>query len=658
MSARARPALSFAIAGAVCAAAAAALDGVLLEVTRGGFGNGFGGVLLDTTALRLRYAATAFAANGFAIALGWAVLVPIARRLTQRPHRVLAICVLSALGASVWANVLLYELHTTIGALITPGIAMELAGNDVSSFDEAGAIASAVLGVGGVASTIAMGIGIRIADALAGAGASTRRLDAPARPRGRALLAHAAWIGVATALALGVTSRDAVRVREALSLQPAAAFVTALVERASDVDGDGVGWLAQPPDGAPFDPARHPHAIDIAGNGIDENELAGDLPLDARAPEPIAAPAPPGTLRARPHVLVIYLESFRYDVLGSRLDGKPVTPFFDSLAREGASSAHAYVHSPYTVRSRGQLFGGALDPQPGQHTWIDDFAARGYRTAHFSGQDDSFGDSEPLLGVARADHFYDARSDTARRTSRSTAPASLQVSWKLLLERVRAFLADARASDPLFLYVNVVDTHYPYTHGDLDSILGVEPVDRSRIRSWNREAVWRTYLEAAANVDRAAEMLVGSFREAIGGAPHAILVTSDHGQSIYDDGSLGHGRALDRLQTHVPLIVTGLGGTWPEPLGAADLRGLVLRAIDSGARGGVHFEPDPQRRVFQYLPTLERPSAIASRSQNDAWIYDFARGRASHEDGSPVADDAPELRTLIHEWEALRSASR
>jgi arylsulfatase A-like enzyme len=332
-----------------------------------------------------------------------------------------------------------------------------------------------------------------------------------------------------------------------------------------------------------------------------------------------------------------------------------VTPFLDSLARESASSQRMFVHSPYTARSRAQLFGGSLDPRPGQRTWIDDFQDLGYRVAHFSGQDDSFADSEPLLGIERADVFYDARADTALRTSRSTNPASLQVSWKVLLRRVASFLAEPR-DEPLFLYVNIVDTHYPYHHAELDSLVPGTPVDRSGIRSRNREQVWRTYLNAVANVDLSARELVSAFRTAIEGAPHAIVVTGDHGQSFYEDGFLGHGHRLDRRQTQVPLIVHGLGGLWPEPLGAADLRGMLLRSLGQPGATRPEFRPDPERRLLQYMPNLERPERIAWRSADDAVVYDFAAGTAHREDGTRVALDDPEVTALIRAWEALRVA--
>ena len=43
---------------------------------------------------------------------------------------------------------------------------------------------------------------------------------------------------------------------------------------------------------------------------------------------------------------------------------------------------------------------------------------------------------------------------------------------------------------------------------ELDDLLGIEPIPRSEIRPGRVKRVWETYLNAAANVDRAVEALV------------------------------------------------------------------------------------------------------------------------------------------------------
>ena len=73
--------------------------------------------------------------------------------------------------------------------------------------------------------------------------------------------------------------------------------------------------FTRPVDQAPFDASRHPYALDIPGNGIDENGLAGDHPLDFRAPPSELNEQP--IFGCRPNVLMIFLEGVRADMLGA-----------------------------------------------------------------------------------------------------------------------------------------------------------------------------------------------------------------------------------------------------------------------------------------------------------------------------------------------------
>jgi hypothetical protein len=68
----------------------------------------------------------------------------------------------------------------------------------------------------------------------------------------------------------------------------------------SDVDGDGYGVLSAPQDPAPFTKSIHPYALEIPGNGVDEDGVAGDLPADfARYVEPVRPFVPACGRRSR-----------------------------------------------------------------------------------------------------------------------------------------------------------------------------------------------------------------------------------------------------------------------------------------------------------------------------------------------------------------------
>jgi len=174
-------------------------------------------------------------------------------------------------------------------------------------------------------------------------------------------------------------------------------------------------------------------------------------------------------------------------------------------------------------------------------------------------------------------------------------------------------------------------------------------VTRSEIRPENAQRVFETYLQASAYVDSAIGELVALWAERMGDAP--LLVTADHGQAFYEQGMLGHGQSIDAIQTRVPLIVRGVGGTWPEPLGLADLRGLLLTHLFE-APGRARFAADPARRVFQHAGPLERPYLIGLRGSDRATSWAFATSEGRDPDHADSKLDATaELLPVAWTWE-------
>jgi hypothetical protein len=164
--------------------------------------------------------------------------------------------------------------------------------------------------------------------------------------------------------------------------------------------------------------------------------------------------------------------------------------------------------------------------------------------------------------------------------------------------------------------------------------------------------VFATYANAAANVDRALEALVGALRARVGNAEIAVIVTSDHGEALFEAGVLGHGLALDAAQTRVPLVVAGLGGEWPEPIGLSDVRAALQHSL-SAARGSQlsreRFVPDAERRILQYMAVPERPRLLCLRGLDTELRYDTT---------DPADDANPEFRQLVWWWEALQLGAR
>ena len=129
------------------------------------------------------------------------------------------------------------------------------------------------------------------------------------------------------------------------------------------------------------------------------------------------------------------------------------------------------------------------------------------------------------------------------------------------------------------------------------------------------------YLNSAANVDAAAGRLLEGVRAHLGREP-AVIVTSDHGESLFDEGFLGHGYALDDVQTRVPLVVANLPlpcRPWPA---TPTCGGPLLAALTGQAGAGrARLVEAPGQRVFQYLGVVERPMAIGFATGTGRLVY-------------------------------------
>ncbi|MED5263101.1 MAG: sulfatase-like hydrolase/transferase [Myxococcota bacterium] len=635
-------------------------EAVLLELGATFFTGGFNYPNLDTPAQIGGFFLASLTMDAFLVLAIWLVAIPIFRRFAYGPLSCFVFTAVLSLGLPAVADLLRYRLFAVLGRGVSLENLFELGGGSASvmatevTLQLRGVVGFAILALAAIP-LLAWG-----ARRVAHRWPAVTEWVTPT-PRLPFVAAACALAGLAGSIVFWLPGDSAERVRRGILAKPSGILLVDLIRFSSDVDRDGFGLLSRPADHAPFDASLHPFAVDRPSNQVDENGIAGDHPAGfAPIHEP---PGPGGEVGelSRP-LLVVFLESFRTDLLGARYEGQEITPFLNRLAREGAASQRAFANTPSTVPSRAQLFRGDIEWQRAGETWIDDFKDEGYTVAHFSGQDDSLNDSPSYLGTARADVFYDARDDIDLRTSRTANPMSLQVSWKTLGRRVKEFLANYDSEIPLFLYVNIVDTHFPYHHDEIDNLLGIDPIDRSDISRDRAEQIRSTYANTAANVDHAVEELVETWWERMG-RDSAIVITADHSQSFYENGVLGHGQFLDESHTRVPLILWGLGGEWPEPVSLADVRSLVRENLSQTGESPARFVPDPDRWIFQYAYSLDGPRRIQLRGLDRSVAYTFAENESQLQGSfddlrEPGEDEAAfEKRMtdwLIRNWEAYQ----
>jgi phosphoglycerol transferase MdoB-like AlkP superfamily enzyme len=650
---------------AVCVAAITVIDATLLELSASYFSSGYNSAYVGGVALRIGY----FAASALldaALVLGvWALLLPVlsAMRFSWLQRYLLAGACACAIPMSL--NVVRHNLYAALGQRMSLSLLTQ------TSEGDAGALVQEFFGgasLGGIAVVSGLGVIAMVALLWLARNIEGRFPQAETSftpPRSVGLAVSSVALFVLGTLILAISASGSASLHFGLTKKPAATLLTRVIQWGSDVDRDGFGFFSEPRDPDAFDASIRPFAIDEPGNAIDENGVGGDHPLDFAPVAVVEAPLAQGG--RRPNFLLVFLESFRADLIEARLGSREITPTLNRIAREGSLSQRAFVHSPFTIASRAQLFSGRYVSRPGQTTLIDDFKQRGYFVAHFSGQDETYGDSEALLGVDRADVFYDARQDLALRTSDSVSPASLQISWKTLLDRVESFLDGHDSDAPLFLYVNIVDTHHPYDHDQLDPLLVEERIPRREIGPDRRDWLWATYANNAANVDHAIGRLLEAWNAHLAGRDSALLITADHGQAFYEQGLLGHGQSLDEKQTRVPFILRGIGGEWPEPLGHADVRGLLRRNLPlevAGVPPRARFVPDPERSILQFVPYIDEPRWVGLRSLKRLAAFNLRFERLilidENDDPLPIPEgEADSLQDeIIWNWEAVHRNSQ
>ena len=265
-----------------------------------------------------------------------------------------------------------------------------------------------------------------------------------------------------------------------------------------------------------------------------------------------------GPPESPPNILLVSLDTLRADYLEE-------SPYLSRLAREGRRFDAAYASSNWTLPSHASLFtslpyGEHGLPIPGSRaphgglalpavpTLAEVLSAGGWTTAAST----EGGWLLPRFGL-----------DRGFQTFTTTAPVSAGGSTDFE-DHLAAARQVASGGDPFFLFVHTYRVHDYFVNDSRyhDLLL---PGDASyaamgnlrRTTAENRppaDFVQRLYKAGVGRTDAFLEQLVGTVLKASGGAPLLVVVTSDHGENLGEEGYWGHGLSLDDVQLLVPLV--------------------------------------------------------------------------------------------------------
>jgi len=242
----------------------------------------------------------------------------------------------------------------------------------------------------------------------------------------------------------------------------------------------------------------------------------------------------------------------------------------------------------------------------------------------------------------------------------------------------------AQGSAPLFAFVNLMEVHSPFNPPG--SYYPYPPWRRARtLRQSGASKGDRPFLmyslgmadpgpgyahsmrELYYSCARYEDALLGSFLEAIEGRgrPTVVVMVSDHGENLGEDGLFGHNTSLGQTVLHVPLAVWGSkfqveAGWVEEPVSLLGMADWLLRIADSGGDGHLaggeavvsEYESSAKfipasvwRRIESEgveVPPLARQAGLAVRKDRFKYLA-LENGREALYD---VEDDPHEERDL------------
>ncbi len=327
------------------------------------------------------------------------------------------------------------------------------------------------------------------------------------------------------------------------------------LQQLSDFDRDGYSSFLGGGDCAPFDAAVNPSAVEIVGDGVDNNCVAGDggRALEPRRPSwGQSAHGSPSKL----HVVVVTIETLRQDHASVVQAAHDTTPTLRSLAKESWVFERMYSAAPLTRLALASLFSSyapseidwlAQAPEKrmrrlGPKTpWLPELLrARGYETIAVLSDFSAFTPQEDA-GFERGFQRYDISTKLEYRGGTMWGfPAAQQVD--------KALGYVEHAERPFFLWLHLFEPHYRYEQPPDAPVFGTDEQSRYDAEIWHADHQLGRLIEGLRKL--------GVWDQTL------LLVTGDHGEAFGEHGDRWHGSNLHdpQLRPAALLRVPGVNG--------------------------------------------------------------------------------------------------
>lgn len=380
------------------------------------------------------------------------------------------------------------------------------------------------------------------------------------------------------------------------------------------------------------------------------------------------------------NVILVSLDTLRYDHLGCYGYHRPVSPNLDRMAKESLMFDYAYAQASFTLPSHASLLtslfpsihggedlkGGRMSP--GITFLAEVLADHGINTAAFTGGGlishefgfhegfDVYCELDPL-----GDKFEDRKvADRFRLADGSAGSQDLALQW-----------IEDHKDQPFFFFLHTYMVHdfsppadltHAFNEGETrDLSLGMNTLSYLRQHFLKKPVPERELAYCINMYDatiKAADDMIGALMdrlERLGIKDRTlVMVTSDHGEEFQDHGGLLHGCTLYEEMIRIPLImhVPWLDSAPPveQPVSHVDIMPTILDLLKidyDGLMQGrsilplLHGKEIPDRPVYAEvsLPTYTTVRCMI----RDQWKY-IEEQRYTEEGSEP----APITRELYH----------
>ncbi|MEZ5428823.1 MAG: sulfatase [Pyrinomonadaceae bacterium] len=334
----------------------------------------------------------------------------------------------------------------------------------------------------------------------------------------------------------------------------------------------------------------------------------------------------PPASKSAPNVLLITLDTVRARSLSLYGYERQTTPQLERLAKEGAVFDQAIATAPWTLPSHASMFTGKYPDdlsfgwnkplRTDQSTLAEELGKRGYESAGFVA---NLIYCSKETGLSRGMIHYEdypvslgqmILSSSLGRKITNTGLIRRTIGYNDTLNRKSAeqlnedflgWLSSRSGDRPFFAFLNYFDAHEPLLPpAPFDSHFGPIKADEdfyfkdngldvkfAEKRKWGEPEIEKyrnAYDNSIAYLDHQIGLLFDELKKRGALDNTVVIITSDHGELLGENGLFGHGNSLYIDSLHVPLLIlypsrVPQGVRIGQPVNLRDLPATILDLI-------------------------------------------------------------------------------